>query len=56
MRASAVSLEIREARVSYGANRVLNCASLSAAGGERTALQGASVCGKTTLSRAIGTD
>jgi hypothetical protein len=35
MRASAASLEIREAKVSYGANRVLNSTSLSAAGGAK---------------------
>jgi hypothetical protein len=45
-----LGLEIREARVSYGANRVLNCVSLSAAGGEA---HGAS---RSTLLRTIGTD
>ena len=53
MRATAVSLEIREASVSYGAHRVLDRVSLSAAGGEFIALLGASGCGKTTLLRAI---
>ena len=50
---TAVSLEIREASVFYGANRVLDRVSLSAAGGEFIALLGASGCGKTTLLRAI---
>ena len=53
MRATAVSLEIREASVFYGANRVLDRVSLSAAGSEFIALLGASGCGKTTLLRAI---
>ena len=53
MRTTAVSLEIREATVFYGANRVLDRVSLSAAGGEFIALLGASGCGKTTLLRAI---
>ena len=53
MRTTAVSLDIREASVSYGANRVLDRVSLSAAGGEFVALLGASGCGKTTLLRAI---
>jgi putative spermidine/putrescine transport system ATP-binding protein len=53
MRAPAVSLEIREASVFYGANRVLDRVSLTAAGGEFIALLGASGCGKTTLLRAI---
>jgi ABC-type Fe3+/spermidine/putrescine transport system ATPase subunit len=53
MRTTAVSLEIREASVFYGANRVLDRVSLSAAGGEFIALLGASGCGKTTLLRAI---
>jgi putative spermidine/putrescine transport system ATP-binding protein len=53
MRATAVSLDIREASVLYGANRVLDRVSLSAAGGEFIALLGASGCGKTTLLRAI---
>jgi putative spermidine/putrescine transport system ATP-binding protein len=50
---SGVSLEVREACVSYGANRVLDRMSVSAAGGEFIALLGASGCGKTTLLRAI---
>jgi putative spermidine/putrescine transport system ATP-binding protein len=53
MRTTAVSIEIREATVFYGANRVLDRVSLSAAGGEFIALLGASGCGKTTLLRAI---
>jgi putative spermidine/putrescine transport system ATP-binding protein len=53
MRTTAVSLEIREASVFYGANRVLDRVSLSAAGGEFVGLLGASGCGKTTLLRAI---
>src|SRR6202008_3937865 len=53
MRPTAVSLEIREASVFYGANRVLDRVSFSAAGGEFIALLGASGCGKTTLLRAI---
>ena len=53
MRATAVSLEIREASVFYGANRVLDRVSLSAAGSEFIALLGASGCGTTTLLRAI---
>ena len=50
---SATPLEVCEASVFYGANRVLDCVSLSAAGGEFIALLGASGCGKTTLLRAI---
>jgi putative spermidine/putrescine transport system ATP-binding protein len=50
---SAVSLEVRDATVFYGANRVLDQVSVSAAGGEFIALLGASGCGKTTLLRAI---
>jgi putative spermidine/putrescine transport system ATP-binding protein len=50
---TAVSLEIREASVFYGVNRVLDRVSLNAAGGEFIALLGASGCGKTTLLRAI---
>jgi ABC-type transporter Mla maintaining outer membrane lipid asymmetry ATPase subunit MlaF len=46
MRTTAVSLEIREASVFYGANRVLDRVSLSAAGGEFIALLGASGCGE----------
>ena len=53
MTAAAVSLEVRGASVFYGANRVLDNVSLSAAGGEFIALLGASGCGKTTLLRAI---
>jgi putative spermidine/putrescine transport system ATP-binding protein len=53
MRATGVSLEIREASVVYGAHRVLDRVSLNAAGGEFVALLGASGCGKTTLLRAI---
>jgi len=48
-----VSLEIREVSAFYGANRVLDQVSLSAAEGEFIALLGASGCGKTTLLRAI---
>jgi ABC-type Fe3+/spermidine/putrescine transport system ATPase subunit len=51
MRTTAVSLDIREASVFYGAHRVLDRVSLSAAGGEFFALLGASGCGKTTLLR-----
>jgi ABC-type nitrate/sulfonate/bicarbonate transport system ATPase subunit len=51
MRTTAVSIEIREASLSYGAHRVLDRVSLSAAGGEFVALLGASGCGKTTLLR-----
>ena len=50
---SATPLEVCEASVFYGANRVLDRVSLSAAGGEFIALLGASGCGKTTLLRAI---
>jgi ABC-type Fe3+/spermidine/putrescine transport system ATPase subunit len=50
---SARPLEVCEASVFYGANRVLDRVSLSAAGGEFIALLGASGCGKTTLLRAI---
>ena len=49
----AVSLEVSEATVFYGANRVLDRVSLGAEGGEFIALLGASGCGKTTLLRAI---
>ena len=50
---SATPIEVCEASVFYGANRVLDRVSLSAAGGEFIALLGASGCGKTTLLRAI---
>jgi putative spermidine/putrescine transport system ATP-binding protein len=53
MSSAAVSLEIQEASVFYGANQVLDRVSLNAAGGEFIALLGASGCGKTTLLRAI---
>src|SRR5437016_6971838 len=53
MSSAAVSLEVAEASVFYGAHRVLDRVSLSAAGGEFIALLGASGCGKTTLLRAI---
>src|ERR1700758_2616337 len=53
MRTTAVSLEIREASVFYGATRVLDRVSLSTGGGEFIALLGSSGCGKTTLLRAI---
>jgi putative spermidine/putrescine transport system ATP-binding protein len=53
MTASTTSLDVFEASVSYGAHRVLDRVSLSAAGGEFIALLGASGCGKTTLLRAI---
>jgi ABC-type cobalamin/Fe3+-siderophores transport system ATPase subunit len=49
----AVSLEVRDATVFYGAQRVLDRVSLNAAGGEFIALLGALGCGKTTLLRAI---
>jgi ABC-type Fe3+/spermidine/putrescine transport system ATPase subunit len=50
---SATPLEVCEASVFYGANRVLDRVSLSAGGGEFIALLGASGCGKTTLLRSI---
>ncbi len=53
MTAAAMSLDVREISVLYGANCVLEHVSLSAAGGEFIALLGASGCGKTTLLRAI---
>jgi len=53
MTAAAISLDVREVSVLYGANCVLDHVSLSAAGGEFIALLGASGCGKTTLLRAI---
>jgi len=49
----ATALDVREARVCYGAHCVLDRVSLSAAGGEFVALLGSSGCGKTTLLRAI---
>jgi putative spermidine/putrescine transport system ATP-binding protein len=53
MSPTATPLEIRDVSVLYGTNRVLDCVSLSAAGGEFIALLGASGCGKTTMLRAI---
>src|ERR1700730_16078974 len=53
MLSAAVTLEVRGATVFYGAQRVLDNVSLSAAGGEFIALLGSSGCGKTTLLRAI---
>ena len=53
MTGGTVSLEVTDASVFYGSNRVLDRISLSAAGGEFIALLGASGCGKTTLLRAI---
>jgi putative spermidine/putrescine transport system ATP-binding protein len=53
MEASPTALEVREARVFYGAHCVLDGVSLGAAGGEFIALLGSSGCGKTTLLRAI---
>jgi putative spermidine/putrescine transport system ATP-binding protein len=53
MTPAAVSLEVSEASVCYGANIVLDRISLHAAGGQFIALLGASGCGKTTLLRAI---
>ena len=53
MNPAATPLEISDVSVLYGANRVLDRVSLSAAGGEFIALLGASGCGKTTLLRAI---
>jgi putative spermidine/putrescine transport system ATP-binding protein len=53
MQNGAVSLEVRDATVFYGAQCVLDSVSLKAAGGEFVALLGASGCGKTTLLRAI---
>jgi ABC-type Fe3+/spermidine/putrescine transport system ATPase subunit len=48
-----VSLEVRDATIFYGANRVLDSVSVTASGGEFVALLGSSGCGKTTLLRAI---
>jgi ABC-type Fe3+/spermidine/putrescine transport system ATPase subunit len=53
MNAAPMSLEVRDVSGDFGANRVLDHVSLSAAGGEFIALLGASGCGKTTLLRAI---
>src|SRR5262249_18825262 len=53
MNPAATPLEISDVSVLYGANRVLDRVSLSAAGGEFIALLGASGCGKTTLLRAV---
>jgi putative spermidine/putrescine transport system ATP-binding protein len=53
MDSPAAPLEVREARVCYGAHCVLDRVSLSTAGGEFVALLGSSGCGKTTLLRAI---
>jgi len=53
MTADAMSLDVREVSVLYGANCVLDRVSLRASGGEFIALLGASGCGKTTLLRAI---
>jgi len=53
MAAAAMSLDVHEVSVLYGANCVLDHVSLSASGGEFIALLGASGCGKTTLLRAI---
>src|SRR5207302_2214953 len=47
------SLEVANARVSYGAQPVLDGVSLRADAGQFVALLGASGCGKTTLLRAI---
>jgi ABC-type Fe3+/spermidine/putrescine transport system ATPase subunit len=47
------SLEVTEARVSYGPQPVLDGVSLRAEAGQFVALLGASGCGKTTLLRAI---
>jgi putative spermidine/putrescine transport system ATP-binding protein len=47
------SLEVTEARVSYGSQSVLDGVSLRAEAGQFVALLGASGCGKTTLLRAI---
>ena len=46
MNRAATPLEISDVSVLYGANRVLDRVSLSAAGGEFIALLGASGCGK----------
>ena len=53
MAEAAASLDVVEADVCYGAQRVLDGISLAVAGGAFVALLGASGCGKTTLLRAI---
>jgi putative spermidine/putrescine transport system ATP-binding protein len=53
MTPAAVSLEVRDVSILYGANHVLDHITLDAAGGEFIALLGVSGCGKTTLLRAI---
>jgi putative spermidine/putrescine transport system ATP-binding protein len=53
MTPAATPLEISDVSALYGANRVLDRVSLSAAGGEFIALLGSSGCGKTTLLRAV---
>jgi len=53
MAQSALTLDVSNASVVYGAHRVLDRVTLNAAGGEFIALLGGSGCGKTTLLRAI---
>ena len=53
MRASAVSLEVREASVFYSANRVLDCVSLARPAASALRFSAHLACGKTTLLRAI---